>query len=220
MIKLKEAYGDDAILKLFPKPNYSHISTDIEISDAKWIYLKIFILMMTMAILLDTWSRSRHIEELKYSFANGVNTAQPIGAVKKRPLQSDGTPYPKPYELVYSYGRTLSQIGLDAKGWAFNIISADETVMEDIQSFENEDTLPKAKNKEEDIVQIKVKQINDGRLSDKEDDILANLKKTYPGRKKASINNIAAKIFKSVGVVTKYAYYQDGKINLLERKSL
>ena len=215
MIKLKEAYGDDAILKLFPKPDYSHISTDIEISDATWILFK------DIHIDDDNGNPARlhgqdpgHIEELKYSFANGVNTAQPIGAVKKRPLQSDGTPYPKPYELVYSFGRTLSQIGLNAKGWAFNIISADETVMEDIQSFENEDTLPKAKNKEEDIVQIKVKQIQDGRLSDKEDDILANLKKTYPGRKKASINNIAAKIFKSVGVVTKYAYYQDGKINL------
>ena len=59
-----------------------------------------------------------------------------------------------------------------------------------------------------------VKQIEDGRLSIEEDDILANLKKTYPGRMKASINKIAAKIYKTVGVVTKYAYYQDSKINL------
>ena len=130
MIKLKEAYGDDAILKQFPKPDYSHISTDIEISDATWILFK------DIHIDDDNGNPARlhgqdpgHIEELKYSFANGVNTAQPIGAVKKRPLQSDGTPYPKPYELVYSFGRTLSQIGLNAKGWAFNIISADETVM-------------------------------------------------------------------------------------------
>jgi len=214
-IKLKEAYGDDAILKQFPKPDYSHISTDIQISDATWILFKDIHIDDAIGNPARLHGQNTgHIEELKYSFANGVNTAQPIGAVQKRPLQSDGTSYPKPYELVYSFGRTLSQIGLGAKGWAFNIISADETVMEDIQSFENEDTLPKAKNKEEDIVQIKVKQIEDGRLSDEEDDILANLKKTYPGRKKASINNIAAKIYKTVGVVTKYAYYEDSKITL------
>ena len=212
-IKLKEAYGDDAILKRFPKPDYSHISTDIEISDATWILFK------DIHVDDDFNNPARlhgqnpgHIEELKYSFANGVNTAQPIGAVKKRPLKSDGTSYPKPYELLYAFGRTLSQIQLGVEGWAFNIISADQTVIEDIQSFENEDTLPKAKNKEEDIVEVKRRQIEDGRLSKMEDDILANLNKTYPGRKKASINNIAAKIFKSVGVVTKYAYYVDSKI--------
>ena len=215
MIKLKEAYGNDAILKQFPKPNYSHISTDIEISNAKWILFK------DIFIDDDNGNPARlhgqdpgHIEELKYSFASGVNTALPIGAVKERSLSPDGTSYPKPYELVYAFGRTLAQIESGVEGWAFNIISADQTVMEDIQSFENEDTFPKSKNKEEDITQIKVKQIQDGRLSKKEDVILANLKKTYPGRKKASIDSIAAKIFKSIGVVAKYAYYQEAKINL------
>jgi hypothetical protein len=213
MIQLKEAYGDDAILNLFPKPDYSHISTDIEISDAKWIPFKDIHVDDDFGNPAREHGQSAsHITELKYSFSSGVQTSQPLGAVTKRPLQADGTSYPKPYELVYSYGRTLAQKELGVDGWAFNVINAEQTIMEDIQSFENEDTLPKAKNKEADIVQIKVKQINDGRLSRDEDEILENLKKVYPGRKKESIQRIAAKIFESVGVVTRYAYYTEGKI--------
>ena len=30
-------YGDEKLLKLFPTPDYSHISSEIEISPAKWI---------------------------------------------------------------------------------------------------------------------------------------------------------------------------------------
>ena len=37
MLLLKEAYENDAILKLFPKPNYSHISPNIKVGDATWI---------------------------------------------------------------------------------------------------------------------------------------------------------------------------------------
>ena len=37
MLLLKEAYENDAILKLFPKPNYSHISPNIKVGDAIWI---------------------------------------------------------------------------------------------------------------------------------------------------------------------------------------
>ena len=37
MLSLKDAYGNDAVLKLFPKPDYSHISSDIVVGDAQWI---------------------------------------------------------------------------------------------------------------------------------------------------------------------------------------
>ena len=215
MIKLKEAYGDDAILKQFPKPDYSHISTDIEISNAKWILFK------DIFIDDDNGNPARlhgqdpgHIEELRYSFANGVNTAQPIGAVKERPLQTDGTSYPKPYELVYAFGRTLAQIESGVEGWAFNTIDATETEWEDIQSYENEDVAPKSPNKERDIVQVKTKQINEGRLAKTENAVMSNLKKTYPSRRKPSLDRIAAMIFENVGIQSKYAYYSESKIGL------
>ena len=37
MLSLKEAYRNNAILKLFPKPDYSHISSNIKVGDAIWI---------------------------------------------------------------------------------------------------------------------------------------------------------------------------------------
>ena len=37
IITLKEAYGNDDILKQFPKPDYTHISPKITVSDARWI---------------------------------------------------------------------------------------------------------------------------------------------------------------------------------------
>ena len=35
MLSLKDAYGNDAVLKLFPKPDYSHISSDIVVGDLR-----------------------------------------------------------------------------------------------------------------------------------------------------------------------------------------
>jgi|TARA_B100001964_G_scaffold64046_1_gene73042 hypothetical protein len=215
MIQLKEAYENNAILKRFPKPDYSHISPDIKISEAEWIPFKNIYIDDVGNIARLHGSPPGHIAELKYSFGRGVQLNQPVGAVMKRPLQSDGTSYPKPYELKYGYGRTLAQIELNhTDGWAFNVITANETQWEDIQSFENEDTLPKAKNKEADIINLKTTQVNDGRLPKKEGAIIKNLYQTYPGRKKESIVRIAAGIFENTGVQVKYQYYTDAKIKL------
>ena len=67
------------------------------------------------------------------SFGAGVILNEELGAVKFR-----GNEYPQPWVLKYGYGRTLAQIELGIKGWAFNPIEGTDTEIEDVQSFENE----------------------------------------------------------------------------------
>ena len=191
MLLLKEAYENDAILKLFPKPNYSHISPNIKVGDATWIdFDDIYIDDELGNIVRSDGQDPSHIEDLKSSFSAGVIVNEELGAVKRQPEGS-----PQPWVLKYGYGRTLSQIDLGVKGWAFNPIKGTDTEIEDVQSFENEPKAPKSINQEKDIIRIKSKQVKEGRLSNNEDDIYANLKKTYPRRKKESIARIAAGIF-------------------------
>ena len=210
MLLLKEAYENDAILKLFPKPNYSHISPNIKVGDAIWIdFDDIYIDDELGNIARSDGQSPNHIEDLKYSFSAGVIVNEELGAVKRQPEGS-----PKPWVLKYGFGRTFSQMELGVNGWAFNPIDGTDTEIEDVQSFENEPKAPKSINQEKDIIRIKSKQVKEGRLSNNEDDIYANLKKTYPRRKKESIARIAAGIFEENNTPVKYAYYTDAKIKL------
>ena len=215
MILLRKAFRDNAILKLFPKPDYSNIIDNDKIEAAEWIDFDDIHIDDDFGnpARLDGQSPS-HIEDLKFSFSCGVQTIMPLGAVMRRPLQPDGNPFPEPFKLMYGFGRTLAQKQLGVKGWAFNVIEATETEWEDIQSYENEDIAPKNPNKEDDIVHVKVRQINEGRLAKDEDIVMANLKKTYPTRRKPSIDRIAAKIFSNVGIQARYAYYTSAKLDL------
>jgi hypothetical protein len=207
-ITLKDAYGDDAILKLFPKPNYSHISTNIKVGDAIWIpFDDIYIDDDEGNIARSDGQDPSHLEDLKFSFSNGILVNEELGAVVRQPEGSH-----TPYKLLYGYGRTLSQDSLGAKGWAFNLIDANQTEQEDIASFENEPKAPKLINKEQDIIRLKSKQVKEKRISNNEDDIYANLKKTYPRRKKPSLDRIAAGIFEENDTPVKFAYYTDAKI--------
>ena len=210
MLSLKEAYENDAVLKLFPKPDYSHISENIKVNDAIWIDFKnIYIDDEEGNLARSDGQDPSHIEDLKMSFGAGVILNEEIGAVKFR-----GNEYPQPWVLKYGYGRTLAQIELGIKGWAFNPIEGTDTEIEDVQSFENEPKAPKSTNQERDIIRIKSRQVKQGTLSNKEDFIYANLKKTYPRRKKESLDRIAAGIFEDNNTPVKYAYYTDSKINL------
>jgi len=210
MLSLKEAYMEDAILKLFPKPDYSHISPNIKVSDAIWIdFDDIYIDDEIGNIARSDGQDPSHIEDLKSSFSAGVIVNEELGAVKRQPEGS-----PKPWVLKYGFGRTLSQIELGVKGWAFNPIDGTDTEIEDVQSYENEPKAPKNNNKEPDIIRIKSLQVKEGRLSNNEDDIYANLKKTYPRRKKESIARIASGVMEENNTPVKYAYYTDAKIKL------
>jgi hypothetical protein len=103
---------------------------------------------------------------------------------------------------------------LGAKGWAFNVIDGTETEIEDACSFENEDPLPKASNKEQDIINLKSEQVRKGTLENDEEAILANIRKTYPRRKDASIRRIIAGIYEQNKTKQKFAYYTSAKIIL------
>ena len=210
MLSLKEAYGNHAILKLFPKPDYSHISKNIIVGDAIWIpFDDIYIDDDIGNDARSDGQDPAHVQDLKHSFGAGVILNEELGAVRRQPEGS-----PKPWVLKYGYGRTLAQQELGVKGWAFNPIEGTDTEIEDVQSFENEPKAPKAINKEKDIIRIKSKQVKEGRISNNEDEIYANLKKTYPRRAKASLDRIAAGIFETNDTPIKYAYYTDSKIKL------
>ena len=72
MLLLKEAYENNAILKLFPKPDYSHISPNIEVGDAMWIdFDDIYIDDEVGNIARSDGQSPNHIEDLKYSLALG-----------------------------------------------------------------------------------------------------------------------------------------------------
>jgi len=208
VITLKEAYGNDAILKLFPKPDYSHISSDIKISDPIWIkFDDIYIDDEVGNIARADGQDPSHVEDLKFSFSNGVLVNEELGAVVPQPKGSE-----KPYKLLYGYGRTLSQQELGVEGWAFNVVDANQTQQEDIASAENEPKAPKKNNQERDIINIKSRQVKEGRIPNNEDAIYENLKKTYPRRKKESLDRIAAGIYETNATPLKYAYYTEAKI--------
>lgn len=210
MITLQEAYGSKDIIKLFPKPDYSHISSDIVVGDAQWIdFDDIYIDDDIGNIARADGQDMGHLEELKVSFSSGVLVNEELGAVVPQPEGS-----PRKWKLLYGYGRSLSQISLGAKGWAFNPIHANQTEQEDIASYENEPKAPKRNNQERDIINIKTKQVKEGRIPNNEDAIFQNLKKTYPRRKKESLDRIAAGIYETSSTPLKYAYYNDSKIKL------
>ena len=207
-ISLKEAYGDNAILEKFPKPDYSHISTNIVVHKAIWIdFADIDFEDIRGNDARASVQDVGHIENLKFSFSAGVIINEELGAVKYR-----GEGYPKPYKLKYGFGRTIAQQELGVKGWAFNQIEGTPTEIEDVQSFENEPKAPKSTNKEQDIIKVKSKQVKEGRISNNEDVIRANLKKTYPRRPKKSLERIAAAIFLNNSTSVKFEYYTEAKI--------
>ena len=216
MYKVKEVYGNKTVLKQFPKPDFGHIIDNKNIKDASWIdFDDIFIDDELGNTARLNGQSPGHVQDLKESFSNGVLINMPVGAVMRLPaLDKNGKPHQYKWKLMYGYGRTLALDSLGVDGWAYNEIIASETEWEDIQSFENEDVAPKSTNKEDDIVYVKTKQIREGRLARDEDSVVANLKKTYPTRKKPSLDSIAAKIFANAGIVAKFAYYTESKIKL------
>jgi hypothetical protein len=218
IITLKESYGNDDILEQFPKPDYSHISKRITVSDAKWIPFNMIHIDEDIGNIArsnknkeDLGSR---VDALVISFTAGVLTNQELGAVVHRGVGENGEPYKQPYKLAYAFGRTLAQMEIGVDGWAFNVIAGTEKEIEDACSYENEDPLPKTPNKEQDIISIKSGQVKKGTLSNKEEIILADLRKTYPRRANASILRIAAGIFEENNTSLKYAYYTSAKIKL------
>ena len=196
-------YGDEKLKELFPTPDYSHISSEIEVSPAKWISFEDIHIEETSGNIarLDNEMDNR-IKLLKNSFSLGIQTNQELGGVQRAERGS-----PKPFKLLYGFGRTIAQKDLGAKGWAYNVINAGERDLRLVCSVENEEQVPKKHNKEEDIVYVFNSLIRDNLLKNKQSDIEKRLLKTYPRRDKKSITSILNKIMEKSNTPVKYKYY-------------
>lgn len=213
-LNIHQAYEDKTLNPqyLFQKPDYSHISVEIKVSDA----IKISFDDIYIADDYSGGNGARengqdpgHVDRLVQSFSKYADTTQPLGGVIKQPPGS-----PQKYKLLYGFGRSLAQIELGLDGWFFNVIKANPTALEDIQSFENEDQLPKRPNKERDIIQVKSRQVREGRLAKDENVIDANIRKIYPQRNKVSVDRIVSAICAETNTKQRFAYYTEAKIKL------
>ena len=90
MLLLKEAYRDDAILKLFPKPNYSHISENIKVGDAIWIDFKdIYIDDEEGNFARADGQDQSHVDDLKMSFQGGGEGCNRAGPVRSQAIKEN-----------------------------------------------------------------------------------------------------------------------------------
>lgn len=188
----------------FPTPDYSHISPTITVSEPIRIHFSdIFIDEILKNIARADGTDDAHIADLVQSFSKGTNTNCELPAVIDR-----GEGAPKRYELLYGYGRVLALQELSGiDGWWFNVITASQTELEDVQLDENETKEPKQYNKEMDITQVKIKQIREGRIEKNEDAVEENLRKIFPRRKTESINRLVQAICGATGIKVRIAYY-------------
>tara|TARA_Y100000004_G_scaffold192169_1_gene252247 strand:- start:95 stop:1177 length:1083 start_codon:yes stop_codon:yes gene_type:complete len=198
-----EDFGDEKLLELFPTPDYSFISSTIEVSKAKWIPFEDIHIEETAGNIarIDNEMNTR-VKLLKNSFALGIQTNQELGGVQRAERGS-----PKPFKLLYGFGRTIAQKDLGAKGWAYNIINAGERDLRLVCSVENEEQVPKKHNKEDDIVYVFNGLIKDNFLDNTQSNIQSRLIQYYPRRDKKSITRILGKIMEKSNTPVKYKYY-------------
>ena len=71
MLSINEAYGNKAILKLFPKPDYLDISNDVVVGDAQWIsFDDIYIDDDLGNIARADGQDPAHVQDLRDSFSS------------------------------------------------------------------------------------------------------------------------------------------------------
>lgn len=141
---------------------------------------------------------SQDIEGLRMSFASGVDTTQPPGAVKFRGSNPEDlalwlagkltntelqlkTGMKKPFELVYGYGRQEAQVELSQTSWIYTLLSGTEDQMVDVQAAENEG-YPQRLNREPDMRLHLSKKVRNGRIANTEEAITKEFKRIYSRR--------------------------------------
>lgn len=196
-------YGSENLLKLFPIPDYSNVSTNVKVSEPEWISFDDIHYEETAGNIarLDNEMESR-VDELTQSFSKGIQTNQDLGAVQRAEQGS-----PKKYNLLYGFGRTIAQKDLGAEGWAFNIITASECDSRLVCSVENEAVAPKKLNKEDDIAFVFHGLIRDNHIENKQTVIEEKLITTYPRRGALSLSRILNKIMEMTNTPVKFKYY-------------
>lgn len=212
---IKTVFGNETILKEFPKPSYLNIISDDNISEAiyiKWDDIAIDDNQGNVARASTTGqvgTDPAHVKDLEQSFSKGLNSSMYLPAVVKNPVGSA-----KKYRLIYGFGRSWALIALGTIGHAFNIIEGDETQIENVCSDENEPVCfyPKKTNTEQNIIALKVKQINRGVIKKDLSSVHDDLKKTYPRRSDLSRDRIAQAIMQHCNIAEEFYYYSKGKI--------
>lgn len=212
---IQTVFGNETILKEFPKPNYPNIISDDNISEAvyiKWDDIAINDNEGNVARASTTGQVGidpAHVLDLQQSFSKGLESSMYLPAVIENPEGSA-----KKYRLIYGFNRSYALIALGTKGHAFNIIKGDETQIEDVCSNENEPDcyLPKKTNAEQNIIALKVRQIKRGVIKKDLSSIHENLKKNYPRRSDLSRDRIAQAIMQHCGIAEVFWYYSKGKI--------
>ena len=145
---------------------------------------------------------SQELEQLRLSFANGVDTNEYPPAVYDR-----GEEYDKRYVLVYGYGRTDAIRALGQKKWIFTLLSGTPEQMEDVQAQENEG-YPKRLNKEVDMRQHLSRKVVNGRIPNTETAIRKEFKRIYGRTRDSScLGRVVNMVMEETGTPQPYRLY-------------
>jgi len=196
-------------LKSIRLPHFSTLPTVKVIKTIKLPFDKIFIDDVNENLIRQHGITPAHVEEIKYSFSQGVDLNEMPPCVTKRQAVNIA----QPYELVYGFNRSLSLIDLGQKSWYFTLIETDEDGIDDVRAIENE-PLPKFYNKEQDIKHYLMKKINKGTLKNNENLIKAKLNQVALHRNKQSKDRILQWVYEDMNTPQKFDYWNKPKFDL------
>ena len=191
---------------LVSKPMYSHLK-GVRIFDNELINLSEVYYNESGNNVRYNGQDPAHVEDLKLSFAEGIDITQNPPAVVKRKGSIDK----KKYDLIYGFGRFAALQDLGIKTYPFTVIECEnESSLFDVQLFENE-KFPKAENKELDIKNVIVTKVSKGWLKNDEEAIRKEIKRICPYRKKESINRIVQTVVSDCKTPQKFQFYSPSK---------
>lgn len=140
------------------------------------------------------------IENIRMSFANGVDTSQFPPAVVRQPGAH------KPYRLVYGFGRSEALRSLETKEWFFTVLKGSDDAIEDVQASENEG-LPKRLNGENDMRKFLIQKVRTGKIDRTEEALRTKFNKVYPNRGKEVVSRVIASVMEQLDIHQPYIIY-------------
>jgi len=229
MLQLEEVCADTNKIPFNPpKPDFSHINSNIVVSDPFWVEFD-------EVYIADEQNGGRqqdgqsggsgvdvqHLQALGASFSAGVIETEELPAVQRAEHPTD-IHLGKKYNLKYGFGRILSLISLGLKGyWVCSIqkmvngelVDLSKQEWQDVQLYENE-PLPRKPNKEANIIYVVATQVRDKMIPNTEEAIREKIEKIFPNRDKVSISRCVKGIMETEETPQKFAYWGDTKIEM------
>jgi hypothetical protein len=204
MISLQEIQSIDP--NTIAKPNYEHLK-GVKVLGNILIDLDKIYYDEEGNNIRQEGQEPAHIENLKMSFAQGVDPFEfPFGVTKRK-----GNPDKFTHDLVYGFGRFAAVVDLGVKKYPGTLLECEnESALDDVKVFENE-ILPKSENKEIDIKSAISKKINKGWIKNDEDTIRNEIKRICPYRKKQSVDRIVQSVISDCKTPQKYQFYSTVK---------